>query len=848
MSWKKNKYKRPLCIMLALIFFLPAFGNLFGQFGTIRGKVQTEDGVKLPGVTVWVKDSQYKTVTDEAGAYSLPASNIGEIMVMAHLKGFQLGIEFVTVEVGKTVTADFTLKTEVLSYEITVTQEPPKLLTASENIGVVKVKPEQLAVLPALGEQDIFRSLQLMPGISGSNESSSGLYVRGGKPDQNLVIFDGMTIYHVDHFFGIFSAFNADAVEDVELFKGGFESKYGGRLSSVMEITGKSGRDDAIHFGGGINFLSYNGFLEVPLGKKASFFLAGRRSFRSSLYDKILDKYSDSPTPVDRGGPGGAGPGGGRFAAMFGTEPVSYFYDLNGKLIYRPSKKDVVSLSWYQGGDELDNSRELEMPEFMDERAEERGFEIDVEGEITDLTQWGNTGIGMFNWMRQWSNSFSTNLTVAYSRYFHKRDLDSSMNITRTNMDGEEVEVVENEADPPPGRDTERVENEENNLKDFSVRFNNMWEIGRHHRLEFGAEVVANKTFYNFGSTNFLRSDEPDAVSDPVSILDINNEGRQIAVYLQDTVRVFEFMTITPGLRATYFDLAEEYFFEPRFSLIIDISKKLKLKGAWGKYHQFANNLVREDVMQGDTDFWVLADGEVVPVSSSVHYIAGFSYESKNFLFDIEAYYKDLQGLGEYSTRQIRPWDPDFDSRDYFYTGTGTARGIEFLLQKKYGNYTGWICYTLGKVNYLFPEYGNESFPASHDVTHELKLVNSFKHKNWTLSATWIYATGKPYTEPLEAVQEIVYDPVRDREMVFNAVTYGPKNDSRLPDYHRLDLSITYDFNIGSSHVSAGVSLFNVYNRQNVWCREFDVIEGELTQTDVNYLGFTPSVFCRISF
>lgn len=221
---------------------------------------------------------------------------------------------------------------------------------------------------------------------------------------------------------------------------------------------------------------------------------------------------------------------------------------------------------------------------------------------------------GVTVWVKDSQHKTVTNLTVAYSRYFHKRDLDSPMSITRTNMDGEEVEVVENEDDPPPGRDTERVENEENNLKDFSVRFNNMWEIGRHHRLEFGAEVVSNKTFYIFGSTNFLRSDEPDAVSDPVSISDINNEGRQIAVYFQDIVRVFLFMTITPGLRATYFDLAEEYFSEPRFSLIIDISKKLKLKGAWGKYHQFANNLVREDVMQGDTDFWVLADGEVMPL------------------------------------------------------------------------------------------------------------------------------------------------------------------------------------------------------------------------------------------
>lgn len=835
--------RKRLILFMYIVVSLLGLGHLFAEGEKIEGIVQTEDGAKLGGVSVWINNTEIRTITDVGGYYVLFPKVKGSILVTAFLDGFEMAIEPVTVETGKTMTRNFILRTKELEYEITVTQEIPKLMEASENIGVVSITPEQVAALPTLGEQDIFRSIQLMPGVSASNESSAGLYVRGGRPDENLVSYDGITIYHVDHFFGIFSAFNANAIDEVKLYKGGFESKYGGRISSVMELTGKNGNEERFSAGGGINFLSFNAFTEIPLGEKGSVFLAGRKSFQSSLYDKILDKYNDTTTVAPSGGtpPGGMGrrPGG-----KFQSEPTSYFYDLNGKLLYKPSKKDVLSLSVYNGMDDLDNSRDIEIPSFMADRAAEMGFDIDVSGNYDDYTEWGNTGLAL-NWMRQWSDIFSTNATVSYSRYFNDKNLNSTMSITRTSIDG----TGEGEEDENPVRNIDRVSIDTNKLNDVTFRLGNVLKLGESNRLEFGLQVTSNDITYSYGSTNFKRpeeSGENDEVAPP-HMLEVDEKGTQYTGYLQDKFTLFNRVTLTPGIRATYFDLTEKYYMEPRFSLVIDVTENIKLKGAWGKYYQFANNLVREDILQGDRDFWMLADEKNVPVSSAVHYIAGISFENKNFLFDIEGYYKDLKDLSQYAFR-FTPGMQEIDYNDFFYQGTGTAKGIEFLVQKKYGKYTGWFCYTLGNVEYDIPELGDDPFPASHDVTHEFKWVNSYNIKKWTFAATWIFATGRPYTEPMGATEEVFYNEQMDREIVRNIIEYGPKNGARLPDYHRLDLSATYDFKLGGTDLSAGVSVFNVYNRQNVWRKEYDVVEGELIETDVTYMGITPSLFIKIRF
>ena len=280
----------------------------------IEGVVNDSEGLPLPGVTISLKGTNLAAVTDDYGKYVLPGVPEGPYVVVASFPSFQTLETPVTVSGSSPLRLDLKSQLAQMNYEVTVRYDVPKLMDASESIGVVSVSPGQVSSLPSLGEKDIFRSLQLMPGISASNEASSGLYVRGGTPDQNLVLFDGFTVYNVDHFFGIFSAFNAQAVENITMHKGGFESKYGGRISSVVELDGRSGNLDEIAFGGGASLLSYNGYAEVPISKKASFLFAGRRSFQSPLSDRIRDSYNQQP------GPGAPGTGSGRYGhpAQFG--------------------------------------------------------------------------------------------------------------------------------------------------------------------------------------------------------------------------------------------------------------------------------------------------------------------------------------------------------------------------------------------------------------------------------------------------------------------------------------------------------------------------------------------------
>jgi len=818
----KTRAKR--CISLVILCFIPVLvrGQTGGDDpGQISGTVQATDGTKLPGVSISIKETEISTVTDDIGNYLLTDVSLGQFTIMASLPGFAEKELVVLLENQNTVTVDITLELAELQFEITVVLDTAELMNASESIGVVSVLPSQVAALPSLGEKDIFRSLQLMPGISATNEASAGLYIRGGTPDQNLVLFDGFTIYDVDHFFGIFSAFNANAIEDITIYKGGFESKYGSRISSVVDLTGKSGRSNEPSFGGGISFLSYNAYMDIPLGGRGSFMLAGRKSFQSPFSDRIRDNLSDSSA-----GPGGAG-FGGRRGALFSVQPDSSFYDLNSRVLFDLTSRDSIMLSLYNGKDVLDSSRPININRSFFQNADgESTVTGDISGEITNLSNWGNTGLSL-NWMRQWNDSFFSRFTVAHSYYF--KDFDRTTDLTFVDPEtGEEI-IPDNEADGP--RVSNRGSAEHNKLTDITVKVENDLTLNSRHHLEFGTQVTKNSIRYNF---NFNQE---------TAVFDRNDTATQYSLYLQDTWVPFPQLSITPGLRATFFDLNKKTYTDPRLSIILHATDRLRFKAAGGNYHQFANRLTREDVLQGDQQFWMLSDGDRIPVSSATHLIGGASYETQSLLFDVEAYQKKLSGLSEFASLRFgRRILEDFDLGTLFYTGSGTAEGIEFLAQKKFGRNTGWITYTLGRVEHYFPQLNPDPFSASHDSTHEFKIVDSFRFKRWTFSGTWVYATGKPFTEPI-GFEELVFPNGRSLAIL----EFGDKNGIRLPSYHRLDLSASREFLIGeTSKANLGISVFNVYNNRNVWRKEFDVIEDELIETDVNYLGLTVSAFLNI--
>jgi hypothetical protein len=761
---------------------------------TVYGRIKDQtNGEPLPFATVYVEGhTTVNAVTNTDGyftLYKVPTDR--ETLIFKYL-GYETQQFFLSPEMNlDNLFVELLPAANQLDEVTIITEREDVLRVPEQSIGVIQTTAAKIADLPALGEKDLFRTFQLMPGISGSNESSASMYVRGGTPDQNLVQYDGFTIYHQEHLMGVFSAFNTNAVKDVQLHKGGFDAKYGGRLSSVMEIVGKTGDDKQFNVGADVGFLGVNGFVETPLGnEKGSVFVAGRRSFPSFMYDKFTSVYTENQAS--------AGGGGGRFNARNQEKPESYFYDLNGKLTFTPNRRDIFSVSFFNGEDILDNSREGFGSQF-------------TSGSITDKTNWGNIG-GSAKWSRNWNNRFYSNLLASYSNYYSLRD---RQNNTATTSGATAVMMDMNT-------------DEDNDLRDISLKFDNEYKMSGANRLEFGL------TYSNYGV------DYSYSQSDTASILNMRNRGNLASAYVQDKFSMTEKLTLLPGVRVSYFDVTGKPYVEPRFQAFYKINSRLSLKGSAGYYRQFVNRIVREDISAGSRDIWLLSDDEGIPVSGATHFVAGGSYETHDFLFDVEAYYKKLYDLSEYTLRFTRSFIDNSGYQEFFYNGSGYSRGIDFLLQKKYGVLTGWLGYTLGETRYRFPVYGDGYYPANQDVTHEFKFVATYKPiKDLTITATWIYATGKPFTEPIGA-----YTLATPNGGNMNFIVVDRKNNARYPDYHRLDLLAKYDLSfIKAIKSSVSLSLFNVYDRANVWYREyaFDQTYG-VTATNINLLGFTPNV------
>ncbi|MEL6252464.1 MAG: TonB-dependent receptor [Bacteroidota bacterium] len=778
---------------------------------TIEGTIKDSDsGETLPYANVRLAGTKIGTTTNVDGYFSL--FNVPSDTSLLEIK--YLGYQNLSFRLSPDMDLDnlniFMEDFDVELEEVLILSErEEQLMEASTGISTISVSPAQLATLPSFGEKDIFRSLQLLPGVSGSNESSSGLFVRGGTPDQNLVLFDGFTVYHVDHLFGFFSAFNTEAIKDVQLYKGGFEAKYGGRISSVVDLTGKNGNTERFNAGFGASLVSVNAFVESPFANgKGSFMVAGRRSFQSSFYNNLFDSFTES-SGTEQGPPGGLG---GRFGQIE-VQPNSYFYDLNAKVTYRPNSKDVISLSFYNGQDNLDNSRNLDNNSLGGRGPFGGGnANFTFNSNNTDLTNWGNWGSSL-KWSRKWNEKFYSKANLSYSNYYSERDRRNETSITR-----EDTTIERNNGSY-----------EFNDLKDVTFKLDNEWKLSPQNQLDFGLQSTYNDIKYQFTQ------------NDSISLLDRDDIGATNSLYLQDRHIFFDKLLVKGGLRVSHYGVNDQWYVEPRASMSYSLTNKLKLKAAWGQYYQFATRIVREDIQQGSRDFWLLADGNRVPVSYAEHYIAGLSYETNGWLFDVEAYYKNLDGLSEYTTRLSRSGFGPNQSLDYqelFYQGTGVARGTEFLIQKKVGKFTGWLSYTLGEVLYDFEAFGDEPFNANQDQTHELKLVGSFKVRNWTFGSSFIYATGRPYTAPTGFYEVSLLDGT-----TADFFEVSDKNALRFPNYHRLDLSATYDFKLGQSPSSFGVSIFNLYDRRNVWYKEYEVIEGELIETDISLLSLTPSFF-----
>jgi len=803
-------------IFLSIIFFInPIYYSQ--NANDIKGYVSdAESGEFLVYANVLL-DSEIGTTTNSRGYFVIVNAPIGKVKLQISYIGYQSQV--IEIENNLNNNKLFDIKLNPITYEsdeVIVTADEYKIWKSAEGVSQITISPKQIAVLPNLGEVDIFRSLQLLPGISGIGDGSSGLYVRGGTPDQNLVLLDGMTVYHVDHFFGFFSAFNSEAIKDVQVYKGGYPAKYGGRLSSVVDLTGKTGDLNNFQLSMGANLLSANAVAQVPLSNKGSILLSARRSYadfiNSGMYDTIFEFLSGGESTTDNP----TQRGGGRGSNQVQTEvlPSFYFFDLNAKVSYEITDDDFVSVSFYNGEDYLDESQEpTDLSQFDGANAATR--------ESTDLTNWGNIGASI-KWSRQWSSRLFSDFIISNTNYFSDENFNTSLN-----------QNVENDSASLGFNSFSRIQ--ENSIEDLTFRLDNEWEIARDHKLGFGTWISKIGTEYNF------------IINDSIDIINSEGSTLQSAFYIQDKLKLSESIEFTIGGRATHFDGTGKIYIEPRAAFSYKVFDWMKLRGAWGFNYQFINQITNEDVLEGGRDFWLVANEELEP-GFAEHFILGTEFETDDYLFSVEGYYKDLENIVEFTQRVPTRRNILENSTNTFlanfFIGTSISKGIEFLVQKKFGALNGWISYTLGKVENEFAEFNDGSpFPANHDRRHEIKFVSTYSTEKWNLSAAWVYSTGKAYTAP----ESQYYLPLLNGENN-GYIHVSNKNAYRFPDYHRLDLSAAYKFKNRSLNGEFGLSIFNVYNQENIWYKKYDLESSPIVITDVTMLGITPTVFVKFIF
>ena len=780
------------------LFILLLFNSSYSQV-VLTGHIEEEgSGERLPYSNVYVSELEIGSSANENGYFTL----VGEIKSGMTLRASYVGYKTQNIiltddMLNGNLVISLTALTSTLN-EVVVSTESSKFLQASAEISNHRMSVQQISLMPSIGEVDIFRSLQLLPGVSATNENSSGLYVRGGQPQENLVLLDGIKVYNVDHFFGFFSAFNANAIKSVDLYKGAFPSKYGGRLSSVIDLTGKVGSFNEVKGGLNVNLLSASASIEIPFLDKFSFFASGRRSFTDILQTSFFEKIYDQFDPDDD------------IENLDPWVPNFNFFDLNAKLSYKPTSDDLITFSFYSGEDNLvetSDTRRFQYPNFGDID------EIEIRGDLDRISRWGNNGYS-FKWSRQWNPKFFNTLNVSYSQYYNYQDDSYFVNAIIPDLDSTIF-------------DLSVILDQDNKVEDFTARYDAELLSGKNNKFEIGLEFTRSDIDYLF------------VRDDTLSIIDNSQLSDLYSAYISYNLTSVKNLNLRVGLRASRYELTKENYLAPRFQLDYEFIKNVKIKLGYGVHNQFVKQIIGENVTSRSRDFWQLSDDSDINVGESTHYIAGLSYENSSWLIDAELFYKDIKNITEFSLRF-----QNTNLNSLFFNGDGEVKGFETLVQKKIDKYTGWISYTYIDAENIFPllNYG-DPFPAPNTQKNEFKIFNNYEINGWNFSLNFIYGSGKAFTEPSYNYNITLLD-----ESELNYIGVGPKNGSLLPDYHRLDLSVHHIFNIQKSKGDIGVSIFNLYNKINTWYYEYNFDQRPYARQTKKYLGLVPNVSFKLTF
>lgn len=751
---------------IVLLLFLSSFSwQIFAQEKfTINGTITDQSSNEtLIGVNIIFPELQTGTTTNEYGFYSITIPQ-GTYQIQVSYLGFTTITETILLTENKTINYKLTESSEALD-EIIIKEDVEKLNIKKPQMSVNSLTISTIKQIPVvLGEVDVIKSLTLLPGVTNAGEGSSGFNVRGGAVDQNLILLDEATIFNSSHLFGFFSVFNPDAIKDLKLYKGGIPAKYGGRVSSVLDIYQKEGNSNEFHMNGGIGIVSSRLLAEGPIKKEKGSFLFGGRSSYAHL-----------------------------FLPLFDIDNIAYFYDLNTKLSYKINQNNNIYLSGYFGRDVFSISDSFE-------------------------NTYGNTVVN-FRWNHLFSDKLFSNASLIYSDYYYGLKL----NFVEFNWDS--------------------------GIQNFNFKYDFKHYINTGFKLEYGL----NSIYYKFNPGD-IQPSTPTSGLNPFKLID--KFALENAIYIDAEHQLSKKLAISYGVRFSSFlrlgqdelniyqndnpvvfneelqiyekaepigvetfkhsDVIKSFSnIEPRFSLAYQLNDESSIKASYNRMSQYLH-LLSNTSSPTPLDVWTPSGKYVKPQLLDQFAIGYFKTFNDNFYsLEVESFYKTIKNRIDYIDGANLIANNAIEQ--VILNGKARAYGLEILFKKNEGDFKGWIAYTLSKSEQQTQgrtpiETGINNgnwYRTPYDKTHDISITASYQlNKKWTFNSNFLFQTGQPTTYP-------------NGQYEYNGITipnYEARNSSRLPTYHRLDISANYNPNPNTTKRWKGewvFGIYNLYNRRN---------------------------------
>ena len=748
--------------------------------GFVRDKRSAES---LIGASVYEAHSRVGTASNNFGFFSLTLPP-GDITIRSSYIGYT-SHQHILNGLERDTVLTIELEPSASLQEVVITgQSNDKQSVISTQMGALEINQQTIRSTPVMfGEADIIKTLQLTPGVSAGTEGTAGMYVRGGNVDENLFLIDGNPVYQINHIGGIFSAFNPEAISGMDFFKSGFPSRYGGRLSSVVDVHTKEGNMKEYHGSASIGLISGNLNFEGPIIKDRTSFNIGLRRTWLDVLSAPAVAIANKITKKD----------GTRLRARYA------FHDLNLKVNHIFNDRSRMYLSLYNGNDVLKGGS----TDFPDQDSDNNyNYDSDVS------LRWGNI-MATAGWTYVFNNRLFGKVSGVFTRY-HSR------------LRNTEHDVVGNEGDEDYS-DSFRENETNTGITDFGLRTSFDYLPASAHHIRFGGDYLVHRFHPEYNRSVAYEKNEETSVEIGQEFANDLLWGHEAGVYAEDDWTLSSAVRLNAGLRFSLFNVQGKTYtgLEPRVSLRWLLDDNLSFKASYSRMNQYVH-LISNSFISLPTDAWMPVTRKLKPLISD-QVSAGFYYNlNKEYNFSVEGYYKTLDNLLEY--RDGHTFTPSFVNwEDKLTAGEGSSYGAEFMVRKETGRTTGWVGYGLSWSDRQFDELNQGArYPARFDNRHKLNIVVMHKiSPKVELSAAWSYASGNHVTLSLENYYENgTGSPTNNDNHYMDASEsidyYEGRNNYQLPAYHRLDLGIKIYRPKKKGRMGIWtVSIYNVYSRMN---------------------------------